>query len=139
MLFIFIVVAFLSIASLAIAAELIVTTTRPTSNSTGNIFTIIPVINGIAGSRSQGASLEAYSPLVDGKVAELRNAGQSSPTGLTYMQIGLSNPDSKSSEVQYQALIDTSSSFNVVNLLVMEQLAMPLGSECRIRWGGKEE
>ncbi len=124
---------------LAFAAKLVVTRTRPTSNTTGNSFTMIPVRDGVVGSRSQQSSLESYSSSVDDKVAELRSAGQSSPTGLTYLQIGLSNPDFDSNEIIYQALIDTGSAFNVVNLLVMEQLAMPLGSECKIRWGGKEE
>ncbi len=123
---------------LAFAAKLVVTRTRPTSNSTGNSFTIIPVRDGVVGSRSQ-QSFESYSSSVDDRVAELRSAGQSSPTGLTFLQIGLSNPDFGSNEILYQALINTGSAFNVVNLLVMEQLAMPLGSECKIRWGGKEE
>ena len=137
MLFIFFVV--MTMISLAFATKLVVTRTRPTSNSTGNSFTIIPVRDGVVGSRNQQSSFESYSSSVDDKVAELRSAGQSSPTGLTYLQIGLSNPDFDSNEIIYQALIDTGSAFNVVNLLVMEQLAMPLGSECKIRWGGKEE
>lgn len=130
-------VALSMLMPLAFATKLVVTRTRPTSNSTGNSFTMIPVRDGVVGSRSQQSSLE--SSFVDDKIAELRKAGQSSPTGLTYLQIGLSNPDVDSNEVVYQALIDTGSAFNVVNLLVMEQLAMPLGSECKIRWGGKEE
>ncbi len=133
------IIVAMSLISLAFATKLVITTTRPTSNSTGNSFTIIPVRDGVVGSRSQQSSLESYSSSVDDKVAELRSAGQSSPTGLTFLQIGLSNPDFGSNEILYQALINTGSAFNVVNLLVMEQLAMPLGSECKIRWGGKEE
>lgn len=85
--------AAVSIIPFVFSTKLVVTRTRPTSNTTGNIFTIIPVRDGVVGSRSQQFSLESYSSSVDDKIVELRNAGQSSPTGLTYLQIGLSNPD----------------------------------------------
>ena len=114
------------------------TSIAPTSNSSGYSFTSIASSH----QTSTGTYVCEKPPLyleVDQRVKRLRDAGQKSPASLIYGPVKLSNPFSDNSpEIEYQALIDTGAAFSIIPLLVMQQLAIPLGSECSVNWGGKK-
>ncbi|MBX9805877.1 MAG: hypothetical protein K2Y18_09030, partial [Alphaproteobacteria bacterium] len=91
-------------------------------------------------SNSHVTQFPSPSKEVDDRVDALRGHGHVAPSNLIFIPLNFSNPfTNTSTTVTYSAVINTGSAWNVATLSLVTQLALPLGSECEIDWGGLQK
>jgi predicted aspartyl protease len=110
--------------------------TIPSSNSTGVAYT------SFASTTIQKSESEiVINNIIDKRIEELRSAGQLAPCGLLFAQVEIGNPslDANTTDekrfLQFHALFDTGSDFNILPRNAFRKLSLLLGSPCRLEWG----